>query len=96
MITDEIITTISCYNQQESALPCVEITGRSLTLQSFADHVIAAFGGDIAALQRNATAAIVNALAYVIKPVHITLSLPCGEQKGHQCGLREALLGNHR
>jgi hypothetical protein len=38
-------------------------------------------GGDVAALQTNATAAIVNTLAYVIAPVHITLSLPCGEQK---------------
>ncbi|SRR5260370_13183728 len=32
-------------------------------------------------LQRNAIAAIVNALAYIIAPVDITLSLPCGEQK---------------
>jgi hypothetical protein len=38
-------------------------------------------GGEFAApMQRGATAAIVN-VARVIAPVHITLSLPCGEQK---------------
>jgi hypothetical protein len=41
-----------------------------------------AFGGDVvAALQRNAIAAMMNVLARVIAPVHITLSLLCGEQK---------------
>jgi len=40
-------------------------------------------GGDVAAamLERKAIAAIVN-VARVIAPVHITLSLLCGEQKG--------------
>jgi hypothetical protein len=36
----------------------------------------------VAALQRNATAPIVNA-SRVIASVHITLSLPCGGQKKH-------------
>jgi len=49
-------------------------------------------GGAVAAaaLQRNAAAAIVNALAYVIAPVYITLSLRCGEQKA-QNSPREVL-----
>jgi hypothetical protein len=40
-------------------------------------------GDDVsaAALQTKATAAIVNALAYVIAPIHIILSLLCGERK---------------
>jgi hypothetical protein len=38
-------------------------------------------GGIAAAIPRNATATIVKVLAGVIAPVHITLSLPCGEQK---------------
>jgi hypothetical protein len=38
-------------------------------------------GGDIAAaMQRNATAAMVN-VSRVIATVYITLSLPCGERK---------------
>jgi hypothetical protein len=40
-------------------------------------------GGELAAaMQRNATAAIVN-VSRVIVTVHITLSLLCGEQKRH-------------
>src|SRR5439155_15734772 len=39
-------------------------------------------GGDVAAaVQRNASAAIVKVLTRVIAPVHIILSLLCGEQK---------------
>ena len=38
--------------------------------------------GGAAAMQTNATAAIVNVVGRVIATVHITLSLPCGEQKG--------------
>jgi hypothetical protein len=40
--------------------------------------------GDVvadAALQRDAIAAMLRVAARVIDPVHITLSLPCGEQK---------------
>jgi hypothetical protein len=43
-------------------------------------------GGVAAALQRNATAAIMSVVARVIDPVHITLSLPCGEQKRQSNG----------
>ena len=47
--------------------------------------------GDCAAeLQRNAIAAIVNVLATAIAPVHITLSLLCGEQQ-RQNRRRDAL-----
>jgi len=53
-------------------------------------------GGVVAAaLETKAIAAIVNALAYVIAPVHITLSLPCGEQK-RQNPPREVLGNHHR
>ena len=40
-------------------------------------------GIDVAAavLQRNATPAMMSVAASVIMSVHITLSLPCGEQK---------------
>jgi hypothetical protein len=54
-------------------------------------------GGDVAAavMQRNAIAAIMNVVARVIAPVHITLSLLCGEQKS-TIQPREAVLGNNR
>jgi hypothetical protein len=42
-------------------------------------------GGEVAAavLQRNAIAAMMSVVARVIAPVHIILSLLCGEQKRH-------------
>jgi hypothetical protein len=52
-------------------------------------------GGDVAAvaLERKAIAAMMSVVARVIAPVHITLSLLCGEQKRHN--LPREVLGNN-